>query len=81
MKICWKYTHSQAIQDIDEFVSSLERIWRDLAYTLILTVPIHCIWSIVSNWRNAEFLFQWQWNKLIILDGQMMSKFSSKFHV
>ncbi len=32
MKIIWKCAHSQAIQDVDEFVSSLEQIWRNLAF-------------------------------------------------
>ncbi len=30
MKICWKFTHPQAIQDVDEFVFSSEQIWRNL---------------------------------------------------
>ncbi len=29
MKICLKCTHPQAIQDLDEFVSSSEQIWRN----------------------------------------------------
>lgn len=28
MKICFKFTHLQAIQDVDEFVSPSEPIWR-----------------------------------------------------
>lgn len=28
MKICFKITHLQAIQDVDEFFSSSEPIWR-----------------------------------------------------
>ncbi len=31
MKICWKFTHPQAIQDVDEFVSSWQWIRRNLA--------------------------------------------------
>ncbi len=31
MKICWQFTHPQAIQHVDEFVSSSEQIWRNLS--------------------------------------------------
>ncbi len=31
MEICWKSTHSQPIQDVDEFVSSSEQIWRNVS--------------------------------------------------
>ncbi len=34
---CWKFTHPQAIQDVNEFVSSLEQIWRNLALHHLLT--------------------------------------------
>ncbi len=37
MNICWKCTHPQAIQDENEFVSSSERIWRNLALHKLLT--------------------------------------------
>ncbi len=37
MKICWKCVHPQAIQDVDEFVSSSEQIWRNLALHHLLT--------------------------------------------
>ncbi len=30
MKLCWKSTHPQVIQDVDEFVSSSEQIWRNI---------------------------------------------------
>ncbi len=33
MNICWNFTYSQGIQDVDEFVSALEKIWRNLAYS------------------------------------------------
>ncbi len=33
MKICSNFTYSQGIQDVDEFVSALEKIWRNLAYS------------------------------------------------
>ncbi len=28
IKNCWKCTHPQAIQDVDEFVSSLEQVFK-----------------------------------------------------
>ncbi len=37
MKICWKCTHPQSIQHIDEFVSSSEQILRNLALHHFLT--------------------------------------------
>ncbi len=37
MEICLKSTHSQAIQDVDEFISSSEQIWKNLALYHLLT--------------------------------------------
>ncbi len=37
MKISWKLTHLQTIQNIDEFVSPSEQIWRNLALHHLLT--------------------------------------------
>ncbi len=37
MKICWKCTRPQAIPDVDEFVSSSEKFWRNLALHHLLT--------------------------------------------
>ncbi len=37
MKICWKCTHRQAIQDVEEFVSSSKQIWISLALHHLLT--------------------------------------------
>ncbi len=36
MKMCL-FTYSQAIQDVDEFVSLSEQIWRNLALLHLLT--------------------------------------------
>ncbi len=36
MKICWNFTHLQAIQDVAVF-ASLEPIWRNLALHYLLT--------------------------------------------
>ncbi len=35
IKLCWQFT--QAIQDVDEFVSSSEQIWRNVALYNLLT--------------------------------------------
>ncbi len=44
MKICWKCTHTQAIQDLDEFVSSLEQIWRNVAlHHLLVTSESYAV--------------------------------------
>ncbi len=40
--ICWKSTHPQAIQDVDEFVSSSERILKNVALHYILTNASEC---------------------------------------
>lgn len=37
MKICWECTHPQIIQDVDEFISLSEQIWRNLALHYLLT--------------------------------------------
>ncbi len=37
MTICWKCTHPQAIEDVDEFVSSSEQILINLALHHMLT--------------------------------------------
>ncbi len=40
--ICWKSTHPQAIQDVDEFVSSSELILKNVALYYILTNAFEC---------------------------------------
>jgi len=37
MKICWTFTDPQAIQDVDEFVSFPEKIWRNWILHYLLT--------------------------------------------
>ncbi len=37
MKICWRWSHPHAIQDVDKFVSSSEKIWRNLVSLHLLT--------------------------------------------
>ncbi len=36
-KICWEFTHPRDIQDVEEFVSSSEQIWRNVALHLLLS--------------------------------------------
>ncbi len=36
-KVCWTFTHPQAIQNVEDFVSSLEQIWRNVALHHLLT--------------------------------------------
>ncbi len=70
MIICWKFTHSLAIQDVEEFVSlsppkmflkdwSLVDYYGVLsaAYTLILTAPIHCRGSIGEQVISVQRMF------------------------
>ncbi len=61
MNICRK-SHPQAIQDVDELISSPEQIWRngllvdycDVFISFLLKAPIHC--RLVSRCCNAKFL-------------------------
>ncbi len=36
-KVCWTFTHPQAIQNVEDFVSSSEQIWRNVALHHLLT--------------------------------------------
>ncbi len=51
-KISWKCTPSQAIRDVDEFVSSSEQIWRNSALHHLLT----SVSSAVNGCRQNEFV-------------------------
>ncbi len=55
IKICWKCTHPQAIQDVDEFVSSSEQIWRNLALHHLLSNGS----SAVNGCRQNESRNSW----------------------
>ncbi len=50
IKIWLKYTHSQAIQDVDEFASSTEWIWKK-RITTSLAQCIHCSEWVPSEWE------------------------------
>ncbi len=52
---CCKLTHPQAIQDVDEFVSSSEQIWRNLALHHLLTIGS----SAVNGCRQNESPNSW----------------------
>ncbi len=55
MKMCWKYTQSQANQDVDEFLSSSEQIGRNLALHHLLTSGS----SAVNGCRQIESPNSW----------------------
>ncbi len=55
MHICWEYTHSQAIQHVDEFIYLLEQIWRNVALHHLLTNGS----SAVNGCRQNESLNSW----------------------
>ncbi len=55
MNICWQCTHPQAIQDEDEFVSSREQIWRNVALHHLLTNGS----SAVNGCRQNESPNSW----------------------
>ncbi len=50
MKICLKFTHPQAIQDVDEFASSWEQILEKFG----ITSPAH-LWILCSEWVPSEW--------------------------
>ncbi len=54
MKICFKCTPPQTIQDVDEFLSSSEQIWRNLALQQLLTNA-----TAVNGCRQNESLNSW----------------------
>ncbi len=55
MKICCIFTRPQAIQDVDEFVSSSEQIWRNVALHHLLTNGS----SAVNGCRQNESPNSW----------------------
>ncbi len=55
MKICREFTHPQAIQNVDELVSSSEQIWRNLAFYHFLTNGS----SAVNGCRQNESPNSW----------------------
>ncbi len=58
LKICWKCTNPQTIQDVDECVSSSEYIWRNLALEHLLTNGS----SAVNGCRQNESPNSWYFN-------------------
>ncbi len=55
MKICLKCTQPQAIQDVDEFVSSSEQIWRNVVLLHLLSNES----SAVNGCRQNESPNSW----------------------
>ncbi len=51
MKILLKFTHPQLIQYVDEFVSSSEQIWRNLA-------SLAHQWILCSEWDAVRMKVQ-----------------------
>ncbi len=47
----WKCTHSQAIQDVDEFVCSSEQIWYNLSLHHLL-----CSEWVPSEWESKQLI-------------------------
>ncbi len=45
---CWKYTPPQSIQDVEKFVSSSEKIWRNVTFHHLLTNK-----GITLQWMGA----------------------------
>ncbi len=55
IKLFWKCTHSQAFQDVDEFASSSEQIWRNVALHHLLSNRS----SAVNGCRQNESPNSW----------------------
>ncbi len=53
--VSWTFTHSHAIQDIDEFVSSFKQIWKNVALHHLHTNGS----SEVNGCRQNESLNSW----------------------
>ncbi len=51
MKISWTFTHPQAIQDVDEFVSLSQKILRNEALHYLLTSE----W-VPSEWESKQLI-------------------------
>ncbi len=71
MKICRKFPHPQAVQDADEFVSSSEQIWRNVALHHLLTNGS----SAVNGCRQNESPNSWlkHRNNPQVIHNQFMS--------
>ncbi len=63
LKEQYKCTHSQAVQDVGEFVSSLEQIWINLALHHLLRI-------LCSEWVPSE----WESKQLIKTDQKLLFK-------
>ncbi len=55
MKICWKCTHAQAVQDVDEYVTLSEQILEEFSTTSLAQ------WILCSEWVPSE----WESKQLI----------------
>ncbi len=54
IQICWQFTHPQVIQDADEFVSSSEQIWRNLASHHLLINGSSAVNGCHQSQRNPQ---------------------------
>ncbi len=61
MKICWKFTHLQAIQDVDEYGSSLEQTWKNVALHNVLANRS----SAVNGCRQNESPNSWESKQIL----------------
>ncbi len=56
MKIFWKCTHPQAIQDVEQFIFSLEMILRNLALLSLTHQLILCSEWVPSEWESKQLI-------------------------
>ncbi len=56
IKTSLKCTRTQTIQDVDEFVSSWEQIWRNLALGNLLHQLILCSEWVPSEWESKQLI-------------------------
>ncbi len=53
-KVCWTFTHPQAIQNVEDFVSSSEQIWRNVALQSLAHQWILCSEWVPSEWESKQ---------------------------
>ncbi len=54
MNICLKFTHPQTIQNVDEFVSYSEQVWREIKH--YITHQILCSEWVPSEWESKQLI-------------------------
>ncbi len=56
MEMYWKYTHPQAIKDVDKFVSSSEQVWREIYHYITCSAmdPLQWMGAVRMRVQTAD---------------------------